>query len=407
MEAGVSFRDMLSGEEAAAAAPAATGAAALALRLITDPAELLALWRALYPRAVSTVFSHPQWLGELLPLAAARGAQVLGVTVCLRGRVQMLLPFVATKAGGVRLIEALDFELCDYAAPLCAADFRPDAEAMRAIWREALRLLPKADLLVIRKIRPDLSDRPNPYALLPGVRRSATEAFGLSVAPPTDTLLERTMRSSTFRDYRKFRRRLERKGEVAFRRADTPELVESIFAALLDQRRSRFRAMGRLDLMEREDVASFYRRAAHNSLHGGPTRLFALTLDGVPVATSYGLADDEAMHLVIQTMAGGELKNCSPGVLVTAETVEWTVREGLTYFDFTIGHLPYKEEFGAGRSDLMELVLPLSLKGRAVLAAKDAGEAARAWLKARPALYRTLRDLRRAMRRRGAAGETS
>lgn len=369
---------------------------------IRDPAEVFARWRALHPRAATTVFGHPRWLPELLAVGEAQGALVMAVEVAIDGATQMLLPFAVTRSGGVTLVEALDFELCDYAAPLCARDFIPDEEDMGRILRETLKVLPPADLLAIRKIKPALAGQANPYASLPGVRASAIEAFGLAVSVPEDTLLERVMRASTFRDYKKFRRRLERKGKVEFRRADTPEAVVAFFDALVEQRRSRFRAMGRLDLMEREDIAAFYRRAALNGLDGGPVRLFALTLDGAPVATSYGLLGEGAFHLVIQTMAGGELKNCSPGVLVTADTLLWAAGEGLTYFDFTIGHLPYKEEFGAVRGGLLELVLPLSLKGRAVLALRDGAGRALAWLKARPALYRTLRDMRRALRRRGA-----
>src|ERR1700722_16000226 len=79
--------------------------------------------------------------------------------------------------GGIRIVEFADLALTDYNAPMLGSAAPRDAKAAHLLWRNlltALRRLPGgADLVRFRKMPVDLDGRPNPLALLDGVRPCA------------------------------------------------------------------------------------------------------------------------------------------------------------------------------------------------------------------------------------------
>ncbi|MGT2468528.1 hypothetical protein ACVOMV_32805 [Mesorhizobium atlanticum] len=87
-----------------------------------------------------------------------------------------------------------------------------------------------------------------------------------------ETVVKRICRPSFVKALNKDLRRLDRNGGLALVEADTPALVDSIFGKLVEMRLSRFRELGRFDLLARPPVADFYRSAAQRGLADGSVR---------------------------------------------------------------------------------------------------------------------------------------
>jgi CelD/BcsL family acetyltransferase involved in cellulose biosynthesis len=296
-------------------------------------------------------------------------------------------------------LSIVDFGVCDYLAPVILPGVNLQPESASEFWPVIRAALPKADLMKISKMPALIAGTPNPLVKLSTARVMRSRRYGLSISPPADDLIKRVTRHSTYRDLAKFRRRLAKKGKVAFVVPTTTAEVESLITVMFTQRRERFRKMGRVNLMERPEIERFYRSAALSGLMGGPARVFGLSVDGEYIATGYGLLNGTTFALVSQTMAEGEWRNCSPGILVSASIMEWAVAAGITYFDFTTGFQRYKVDLGAQEDVLFEFSDAFTFKGAVFVAMSRALGQLTSALHRQSRLYALLRSARSAWRR--------
>lgn len=372
-------------------------------RLHTSLSEVAALWRHFEAQGAATAYQRLEWAsGVVEHLAGPMRAEPIFVEVsdARSGSPVMLVPLARIRHRGYRVITWLDLGVCDYAAPLLApaVDIAPDS--MKSVWAAIRAVLPRADLIRISRIPAEVQGRPNPFAALPSCRRMEMQASGVAIDGDPATLIERLCRSSTRKDMGKTRRRLERQGEVRLVKAATPTEVDMIFDALVEQRRTRFSEMGRFDLLSRPEVEALYRAAAHESLRGGPARLFGLSVGDTWIAGVFGLVHAATFHGVLLTVAGGPWRNASPGPHIIADTLQWARAEGLDYYDFTVGVMPYKADFGVHTRDLAELVEVVTLRGLVVTQALRRSEDAKTWLRTHPEWYAKLQNARRWLRRK-------
>ncbi len=347
-----------------------------------------------------TAYQRLEWVESLEAcLLGSSDAIPLVVELAQAGRPLMLLPLALRQRRGHRIVEWLDLGVCDYAAPVLSAGVAFSVVGMERAWAAILAALPPADLVRITRIPSEVFGRLNPLALLPGAKPIALHSSGFALEGDPATLLKRVCQGSTYSEVARRSRRLQKAGAVRFVVAETVAEVDAIFDALVRQRRARFREMGRFDLLGRPEVAAFYRDAAKRNLANGFVRVFGLSVDGEWIATAYGLVHGGAFHGILIAMAGEQWRSHAPGILVATEIMVWARSEGLDYFDFTIGDLPYKHGFRPVQRTLYEIVTPRTLRGRVVMIAARSRSGTKAWLQRYPAAFERLRALRRRWRR--------
>lgn len=365
--------------------------------------EVEPTWRELEATGSLTAFQQLAWTRAMCDWLVAPETDVpifVVVTEQASGRAVMLLPMLLVKSRTHSKITWLDLGVSDYSGPILASGAALDSKAAQEAWACACGVLPAADFIHISLIPARIGGVANPLAALPSCRPMEMQAFAVGLTGDPETLIQRLMtQSSTFREIKRRRRKLAEHGEVAVVAASTPDEVDRIFDALLDQRRERFQMVGRFSLLDRPKVAAFYRAAAHDGLTGGPVRLFGLSVDGIWIATVYGLLHDNAFHMVIPTMSDGEWRIYAPGLQLIAAVMEWSQAQGLDKFDFTIGYQRFKTDLGGTASDLHEVYEAITLKGQVLTRGIRAVASGKAWIKRRPALFAALRDQRQRLRR--------
>lgn len=390
-------------DEAGAAAGGRARLGAYSARCHATLAAVAPLWRSLETEGRATAYQNFDWASAVVAhLAGPMRAEPLFVEVieASTGRTVLLVPLARVRHRGYSVLTWLDLGVCDYAAPLLAPGIDLTAAQMAEAWAAIRKVIPRADLIRISRIPDNVGPRPNPVATLRACRRMTMQASGVAIDGDPATLLERLCRPSTRKDMGKLRRRLERIGDVTLVAAATPAEVDAIFDALVEQRRSRFAEIGRFNLLSRPEVEAFYREGAHRGLAGGPVRLFGLSVGGEWIAAAYGLVHGGAFHGLLLTMAGGTWRNTSPGLHIIADTLRWVRADGLDYYDFTVGVMPYKSDFGVQTRDLSELVEVVSLRGFLVTQAQGRAEAAKTWLGTHPDWYARLQKARRWLRKK-------
>lgn len=359
--------------------------------------EVEAIWRDLEATGSLTAFQLLAWVRAICDALidpAIETPVFVTVTELESGRTLMLLPMLLVRHRTHSELTWIDFDVSDYSAPILAVGVDLDNDSAREAWACVRAVLPAADLIRISRIPARVAGAANPLLAVPSCRLMGMQAFAVGIAGDAGTVVGRVARSSTVKELKRRRRKLDERGDVSFITATTPDEIDLIFDALVEQRRERFQAIDRPNLLEREKITDFYRSAAHGGLAGGPVRLMGLSVNGAWIAAVYGLVHANAFHIVIPTMREGEWKSYAPGLQSIAAAMEWARAQGLETFDFTIGHLRFKSDFGGIASDLYEIYEARTLRGRLIMVWTQATDASKAWIKRRPALFAALRGHR-------------
>jgi CelD/BcsL family acetyltransferase involved in cellulose biosynthesis len=345
------------------------GGKVVEIRLADDPCAFADDWTRLYTTGHATAFQDLEWSRGVAALVVGHGEEPIFARVGFAGEpAAAIYAFRRKSAFGLRSLRWLDRDLNDYAMPLFDAAHPLNGDLVGDLWPVLIETIGQIDVVELLKVPVAIDGGVNPLGRLGQTLSPQTRFFGVSLAGTGDDPVKALMRHSTHRDYMKFSRRLDKYGAVRFSRITDPAEATLVLDALFAQRRARFAEIGRFNLLADPAIEAFHRAEALRGLdEGGPVRLFALQSGDTIVATAYGLERGPRFYLTVLTMEGGEWSRCSPGILVTARTLEWAAARGLAYFDFTIGFLSYKTDFGALASDCLELLEPVTARGQVYL----------------------------------------
>ncbi len=367
--------------------------------------DIEAKWKQLEADGLLTAYQRLDWIRGICDDLLARGTvQPIFVEVFDAASMDtvMILPLMMRRRFGARVIAWLDLDVCDYAAPVLRGNIVVTADLAQRCWDAARAALPPHDLLQIYQIPTSLAGGRNPLALLPEARRMVLTASGLDIHGDPKTFIARTCTKSGLKELNKFRRRIERRGEIRFFRASRETDLTSAFDCLLEQRKRRFQALGRFDLFDRDGIPAFYRNAALNGLSNGPAGLWCLSVNDEIIATSYCLVSHGIIYGLVLTTAGESWKKCSPGIVMVGELMQWASEHGFSYMDMTVGSLPYKINFGAKTKELYQLSVFRTSTGWVLLRSMDTIARLKTWLEGYPKAFLAVRGVRRAFRRRVA-----
>lgn len=365
-------------------------------RLHTSLAAAEPVWRALQAEGIVSVYQRFEWAACIVRhLVKANVGQlaIVEVTDASTGQAVLLLPMVLRLQSRLKVLEWLNFGVCDYCGPVMAK--MPDmssAEAERA-WAAAKSVMPAADLIRITGIPARIFGQANPLALLARTRPGEMEASGLALNGDPDTIVQRLCKPSFASDMQKKRNKLSQLPNFSFWQASTEAEISEIFDVLVAQRLKRFQEMGRFDILNDSAYVDFYRAAALDGLNGGPARLFALQAGGEVLATTLVVVHNGAFHGLLLTMGEAKWKAFSPGLLMITEVMKWSRQQGMDYFDLTVGSLPYKEGLGAQKHILFEYCEALSLRGWLLLQVQAVTASARTRIRHNPQVYEKARKL--------------
>lgn len=370
-------------------------------RLHTSLETVRPLWLRFQADGVCTAHQRFAWAEEIVARLMPEGADLLIVEVmdAATGEPRMLVPLIRRPAFGHRVIEWLSCGVCDYSAPLLA-DQRPwTRQSAQAAWAAVRSVLPPADRVHITGIPQQIQGIANPLALLAATRDSIQTTFGMSIDGEPETVLKRLCRPSFVKEFGKDWRRLERLGGVELVEADTPAEAERIFGELVRMRLSRFREMGRFDLLTRGTVVDFYRNAAVQGLSDGSVRLFGLRVVEALIAVQYLLVHQGTVHALLIAIDQSVVPNVSPGLAIMGKLMSWAREQGLGYFDLSVGNQSYKEHMGAKGSVLVELCHGFTMRGSVANTAIDVRNRTEAFVRSNPRLLNAAQGLMRGLRR--------
>jgi CelD/BcsL family acetyltransferase involved in cellulose biosynthesis len=379
-------------------APALSPAAALGdvrIDVYEDLAAIERDWRAFEPQADCTVFQSFDWLA-----AWQRHIGVLnGVTPAIvvgrdgAGAIQILLPLAVRKAGIVRELTWLGAELCDYNAPLLAANFsaRIDAKRFMALWQEIARCLQalpslRYDVVDLEKMPETVGAQQNPMRHLGGTM-TPSGAYLTHLTGDWETYYTTKRSSATRRRDRTKRKKLSEFGALTFvTPTDAGDILHTLDTLMAQKARS-FAHMGVANLFAKPGHADFYRALAADPATRPLVHVSRLDVGTTAAAVNLALTYRGCYYHLLASYDDGELSRFGPGAAHLHDLLHYAIDHGFKVFDFTIGDEHYKRDWCDTELKLYDYIAPATWRGALVATPMLAGQRLKRWIKQTPAVW--------------------
>jgi CelD/BcsL family acetyltransferase involved in cellulose biosynthesis/glycosyltransferase involved in cell wall biosynthesis len=318
--------------------------------------EVRGEWADLWARSVAaTPFTHPAWL---LPWGRHLATAPPWAILVWRGRDLVALAPTFRHAGPEGpVVGLLGGAVSDYQDVVVSGS--EGAEAVLA------HLAARASTFT----RCDLEALPPGSALLsaevarPLVRSTVPEdACAVLPLPSHPDALEAHVSANLLHEVRYRRRRLARAGKLELVRAD-----RSSWRRMLDQlfrlRSARWRSRGEPGMVAGAAIRAFHQDATRALLEAGILRLYALRLDGAPLAAVHGMHAAGRSYVYLTGFDPAAARH-GPGTVLYHHVAAEAIAEGALELDFLRGREAYKRRFGTEDRPTLRLVLAASAAHR-------------------------------------------
>lgn len=260
------------------------------------------------------------------------------VTVRRRGRLVMIWPLVSGRRFGMNYLNWLGEPITQYGDVLAAGDDNPATLLEMAYEHIKANLAP--DILRLRRVRSDATIAP----FLDTLGIPATEL----VEAPCVTLaaggspFEARQSGKAKKNRRRLMRRLEERGQVAFREvAPGADAASAIAAAMADKREWLLRRGLVSPALGEPHVDQFFVAAFADTARATGCALFELSLDAKPVAVAIGFRCKQRLMLHFITYAA-DVEKQGVGVLNLEAILRLAETEGLEAVDMLPPQADYK-----------------------------------------------------------------
>jgi CelD/BcsL family acetyltransferase involved in cellulose biosynthesis len=363
------------------------------LSIHDDLAAIESEWRAFERNADCTVFQTFDWMSAWHRNIGVRQG-VTPVIVAGRdsaGALLFILPFAVEAGGLVRRLTWFASDLCDYNAPLLAADFstRINPARFRELWRDIVDRLQshsgfRYDLIHFEKMPEKVGAQANPMLGFPVVL-NPSNAYLTSLSGDWEAFYTAKRSSATRRRDRTKRKRLAEFGEIKLVSSANVEDVASSFEILKQQKALQFARMGIGNLFVRPGHAEFYREVATTTRD--LVHVSRLDVGSVPAAVNYGLTFRGCYYHVLASYTDHELSKFGPGAAHLHDLMGYAIGRGCNKFDFTIGDERYKRDWCDTELKLFDHVVIATARGALVAGPLLAARAVKRWIKQTPMLW--------------------
>lgn len=393
---------------------AAASVSRLALSVHEDLGSVAGVWRELEARGAATPFQafgwHVAWQRQLGDPQGVRPAIVVGRD---RGRVVMVAPFAVERDRFLTRLVWHASALCDYNAPLLAADYAAHADpaAFRADFADMLALIAARpglafDAVSLTKMPETVGGRPNPFLALP-TTLNPSGAHLTALAGDWDAFYAARRSASTRRRDRTKRRRLGEIGAVSLQTAETPEEVDATLDTLFAQKSAQLAAMGVPDVFADPRVRAFFRDVAAHPETRDLVHVSRLDVGGRPAAVNLGLVHGGTYAHVLASHETGETARFGAGTAHLQALIAWAIGHGCHTFDFTIGDEPYKREWSDAELRLHDYRSAVNARGWLATAPASVAARIKRLVKQTPAIWRLAVAVRALIATRKNAGPRS
>ena len=308
------------------------------------------------------------------------------------GRTVMLWPLAIHREGRLRVLRFLGGVVTDYNAPIIDPQFVQHLApgAIDRLWEAVLKALPRVDLVWLRRMPAVIEGVVNPMTQLAQSRH--TENAYAATLPDTAEAFKASRSPKHFADARRQLRRLNEIAPVVMIERASGDQAAELTAVMAVQKSRRWHESNGRDLFAEPGYLEFYQSLAAGPQAWSDTAVCGLQVGQTTVATHWGIIFRGRHYWLMPGYEAGEWGKFSSGRLLMQHMIDWSIAQGLTVFDLTVGDEDYKKAWADHTLDLHEWVSPRTPAGWVPVLKRRA----RDWARTQPALVNLVRRLRRA-----------
>jgi CelD/BcsL family acetyltransferase involved in cellulose biosynthesis len=272
----------------------------------------------------------------------------------------------------------------------------PPARAQMArIFRAVAAARPDVDVIALERLAPGLDGFDNPLRALPHAA-SPNIALAVDLSGGFEPLVDRMSGKRKRKKHRSQLRKFEAAGGYRCIRAGTAEEVDRLLSALFAMKQERFRKMGVADVFGKAEIKAFFGDLFGAALKEREPRfqLSGLEVGGKLRAVAGYSYTGKRVVCDFASFAEDELYAASPGEFLFFHDIEQACAAGMGIFDFSVGDEPYKRAWCEIETRQFDVLVALTAKGHAAVAAKRAAARAKSFVKNSPLAWRLARMVR-------------
>lgn len=255
---------------------------------------------------------------------------------------------------------------------------------------------PDIDVLVLERLLPECSSFATPLLALRHINSP-----NISLAVDLDGGFTKLVAGPSGKRKRKKHRTQARKYEAAggFRRieATTPGEVDRLLDAFFAMKTARFRKAGIINVFAEEVVQKFFRELFSDALPRAskPFALHGLEVGGKLRAVTGSSLSGQRLICEFGSIADDEMLVASPGEFLFFENIKEACEQGLGLYDFSVGDELYKRLWCDIEIQHLDVLAPLTVKGRLVAGSMRLTAGLKTFVKNNPTVWRLTKALRR------------
>jgi len=273
---------------------------------------------------------------------------------------------------------------------------KADIPAIQSMLAAIAKARPDIDLVALERLLPDLDGVANPLASLPHFS-SPNLSLAVDLAGGFDALLSRASGKRKRKKHRSQTRKFEAVGSHRRIEARTPEEVNRLLDAFFEMKEFRFRKMGIANVFGDDPVRAFFRALFTDALvEEKPSFvLHGLEVAGKLRAITGSSRSGKRLICEFGAIAEDDLGHTSPGDFLFFDNIQEACETGVDVYDFSVGDEPYKRLWCDIETQHFEVLIPLTLRGRALALALRQGARLKAFVKNSPTIWKMTKMLRR------------
>lgn len=355
-------------------------------------------WRALERDNLSSLHQSYDWCAAWVaafrrPLAILRGSS--------GNRTAFILPVEIVASRGMRIAKFIGADHSNINTGLFSQDFAADSDTVDShhlAARLRAALAGKADLLLLQNIPLEWRSRRNMLSGLPMVQNQ-NHAYQLPLFDTFEKTLQQLNAKSRRKKFRAQSRRLEAVGGFDYIAPEASSEQHELLDMFFRLKSARFASLGLPDVFADGETKTFLHGLIdkRNGDNFG-LQMRALRLKGDyegRIAALSGISR-KGDHVICQFGAIDEdlVADASPGEFLFWQMISGLHGKGVALFDFGLGDQTYKRSWAPVETDHYDVVLPVSGIGFAAGTAHRAITRGKAFIKARPGLYKFAQNIR-------------
>lgn len=383
------------GQSKTEAVNAASFEARIAASVECAPDAAVAGYRDLCQRAAFAPSQSASWVSNWI---AECKPDFLIATLYSNDHPVLAVPLEVISAGPFRIAQFMSGRHANGNFPAADLERLPKdmTRSLNLLLEAVTSRRPDIDVISLNRLLPELDGRPNPFLVFPS-SASPNVSLAVDLTGGFEALLERPNGVRKRKKYRSQARKLEAFGPCRRIEAKTPAEVIALLDAFFAMKDARFRKMGIANVFAAPEVRSFFVKLFVDALSEptAPFVLHGLDVGGTLRAVTGSSRCGTRLICEFGSITDDELAHASPGGFLFFDNIREACEQGFSIYDFSVGDEPYKRNWCDLEIQHREVLLPLTMKGRAFAFGLHQNARLTAYIKSNPAIWQLMKRVRR------------